>query len=492
MNKFMFTLLLAHATLSAGPKIQSLESPRLTIVIERPQHNTSKDLLQQAQKKLLQKYAAEDTSKLVREFELLSQIEGSLQKTVEVYEELAIGAYSFDDALTYIHWVTRLTYNHLSGGALDRQLAIDKLKNELMDPEAFDLVERDEASRGHSLSWNICKKGSTVPYAILKESAIVALPPRIKRHHPLCFSSFQKLLPDMPLTTKVNDHELFGYEMDVLFGFDRTPVTFKATFYDETGKLLEGSLQLFVQDGKSPFSTYLEHKDKAKELLTLPHSKVHLTALSGIFKGLMAHHLSNYLVRVKDGKPICLVEIDLEESMPPYNRIPKEVIPEETVRKSIILCRLAVLGLPQTTKSLDRAFLLIMCHPSFDALLKGYHEECAKHYPLHKSSLDAQNERLQLLQKLCSEALKQKTITITVRELYFAIFGGEELYKIAKEKGYPDLTTFNNLVSDPYQHIVKDFAHPEQIKPCSLLLPPKKRDSRTECIKKLNLQALEP
>lgn len=474
-------MILVSSVVAADPVIQTIVKPRLsyTVVPCRPYDGNIE--LQAIKDRLVKKYEVSDTSLLQKELQLLEYRPSvELQKTVEVLEEIYCGSYSYEEALTYVHWVTRLYLHHLLAGVSEQtDQVIDACKR--FEQSDFSLIRRSEAECGHSPAWNLCDRKTGAVFAILKESVIVPLPDSIKRQHLLCFSSFLRHLPDMPLTSKINDHELMGYEMDLLFGLDRTPLTCKATFLLGENSRHEGVVQLFAHNTKPFFSHFFEKKGKAVELLAIPKAKVHLTAFSGIFKGLMAHHISNYLVRLEDGRPCDIVEIDLEESMPPYNRAPK---------KSIVLGRLAILGLPQAKAALDRALLLIACHPSWNALLEAYHGACMEKRVLHPDSLQAQKERLQYIQKRCSEALVAKS-SFTVRELYFEIFGGKELYALAKEKGYADITAFNNVVSDPYQHVIKDFDHPEQMKASSALLPPKKRTSRLDKIKQENLQILE-
>lgn len=476
MLVFIFMLLIP-VSIIASPTIKSLSAPSFTYTLSEPSVSSKPRSLEESKQRLLKKYSGVDTKKVQELLDSLtdnSSIE--LQSTIYVLDELAQGSYSYEDAVLYVRWVTRLYLQHVSKGAYVKEY-IHSLKHELLHTE-FEFVARSENECGHSPAWNLYKKTSTTPFAILKESAYVPLPDSIKRHHKLCFSSFLKHIPDMPLISKVNEHELVGYEMDALFGLDRTPITFTATFVTADGIEKEGSLQLFVPDARSLFY-YLEKKEKAKELLLLPASNVHLTAFSGILKGLMAHHIDNYLVRVRNKKPYDIIEIDLEESMPPMNRLEN---------KALLMCRLAVLGLPQAKQPFSRALLLIITHPSFKALFQAFQEQ---NKLLHPDSLKAQNERFQIIQKLSSEALKQKNPSLSSRELYFAIFGGDKLYQLAKEKGYADITVFNNVVSDPYQHVVKDFMQPDAIKPSDALHAPKKRDSEKDKIRKQNLQILE-
>ncbi len=385
----------------------------------------------------------------------------AIQKTAEIYRELATGEYDEEAVCTYGRFATTLLVNHLRGPEVIDDAFIKKLD------EPYELRALAEEERGHNPAWVATLKGEEKPFAFFKESIEVKVAKEVTLYDPLCFSSFLSLIPDMPLTTTVTDFEVIGYEMDALFGFNMVPYTIKRAL--PNGKT--GIIQRYVEGGE-PIGNFIYQKDRLKELATLSQANLHIACLSGIFKGVGAHHIGNYLMVSKDKRIIDVKEVDLEEIMPPYNR----------VDKPIVLCRLVLLGLPQATKPLDKALRMILTHPSFQILLERYHKTLS----INPACLSAQKERLDIIQKLCRDSCP-----VTPRDIYFAIFGGRDIYLLAKEKGYPDITCFNNVISDPYQDIVTDIYNPASMKPSTSLEPITDSDSEEDRIRKSNLQAFE-
>jgi hypothetical protein len=573
-----FGCLVGLAGMTQTPQIVEIKEASLTNIIEQPFSLQDADLLATQnlintytclKKQLIAKFGPEIANELLR-FESLARIshknspkgcekceldivKKSLSEigrkaalhTFSVYEELIVGSYTPQSARAILRWATELLCNHLSGGATEIAKKVHQIREELLSSESYTFTLRSSEEIGHSNAWLMTPKAcrDDAPSFLLKESAEVPLPANIevkyldessvkiplhvKRFHPLCFSSFLKLLPEMPLTTKINEHERIGYEQDALFGFGRTPMTFQVRFFaaDEKGqnKQLEGSIQLFVKDGKPGGSTFLYEKQRAQELLTLDASCVQLAVISGLFKGITAGHMDNYLFRVSDKSVSDVLEIDLEEIMPPFNRIPATITPSfalalaeqkkaleqlpqdaetkeqiaaidqkiDSMRKAIILCRMWILGLPQAQKPFDRACLLALTHPSFSALLTAYHVKAALQGELHPDTLTAQKERFEKLQQMSRDELAKTEITATPRDFFFSIFGGRELYWLAKEKQFPDIVAFTQVVSDPYNYTIKDFSQPEKMASSTLLAPICDGDSKERKIVKENAQLLE-
>ncbi len=374
-----------------------------------------------------------------------------------IYSELTSGRYDEESTRAYTEFANRFFGTE--------KTSADAFLKKLEEPYELKALSEDE--RGHNPAWVAISKGEKKPFAFFKQSIEVKVPKEVKLHHPLCFSSFLTLIPDMPLTTTVTDFEVIGYEMDRLFGFGMVPYTKKAEFAD--GKV--GIVQRYVEGGE-PIGNFIYQKDRLKELATIPPAKVHIACLSGIFKGVGAHHIGNYLMVSKNKRVVDIVEVDLEEIMPPYNRVDKPVV----------LCRLVLLGLPQAKKPIDKALRMILTHPLWQERLDAYH----KTLNIDPLCLKAQKERLSTIQELC-----KRDEAVTVRDIYFAIFGGEEQYKLAKERGYPDITCFNNVISDPYQDVIKDINKPSAMKPSTSLEPITDEDSEEDKIRKSNLQTFE-
>jgi len=433
---------------------------------------------------------------------LALSIEGqeAFSATLKIYRELVEQNYTTDQATTYLQFATHLLQNHLQGGAVRAAKKAEAVMQQLLGLKEFEVLEGDD--KGNSNSYAILQDGQRS--LRVKESRQIPLEKEIKRHDPYCYSSFLSSFPEMPLTTNVSDHELIGYEMDALLGLDRTPLTFQATIGVDAQNKTPGSLQLYVNDAKSADS-YLYEPNQVENYANLDKSKVHLSAFSGMLKGLTAHHWGNYLMKEANGKIVDLFEIDMEEIMPPFNRVPASVTPSiagksaeeiaakiETIKDCYVLCRLYILGLWQSKASFDKAFLMLITHPSLKILLDGYHENVLKKQTtMHPDCLQAQKERLEILQQLSRTELAKPTIEASPRDFYFALFGGKKIYEIAKAKNFPDLTIFNQIIADPYPGAYKDFANPDSLKVCTLLQPVTEQDSESRKTVKLNLQSIE-
>jgi len=382
-------------------------------------------------------------------------------------EEIVNGSYEISDIREYLGWYCRLTLTCLKGESTLLDEKVQGLYKKVIN-EKYDITLRE--SEGHSPSYFLTDEITKRPFAILKQS------------HPEITSSFTKHLPKMPLSATVWEHELIGLEQDQLFGFNRVPTTLTVRFKNGKNEEVNGVIQEFVSDSKSGWDFY--NPSGADLLKAIPKSHVQVLTLSGLFKGISAGHLANYILQLDGNKEkvTTLFEIDLEEMLLPYNKLSdvddlvvsdQLSTKKEEAIKSLILCRMWILGLPQNGMPFDRAALMAMSHPSMLSLLQSYHKQASKYSRMDEGSWQAQYERVRMMQEICLSELEKATITLTPRDLYFKIFGGEHLWKIAQEKGYPPLIAFNNLVSDPYQHILKDFSDPTSIPECKRLKEPK-------------------
>lgn len=522
--------------------VYELVAPRLQNIVERPIAPkdraiclAKKETLQLfrdfrlLQRDLVKKYGPDvqkelcELSRFARQSIALSR-EGceAFRATMKIYAELVEQNYAPQAAMTYLHFATRLLLNHLEGGAVGAAQKAQEVQKALLANTHSETFESD--SDGNATSYAILE-GDTRAIRV-KQSRQIPIedaPVEIKRHDPYCYSSFLKSFPEMPLTTNVSDHELIGYELDAILGLDRTPLTFKAIVGVDGQDPTPGSLQLYVPNAKSA-DVYLYEANQARKYATLDTSNVHLTALSGMIKGLTAHHWGNYLMQEKEGKIVDALEIDMEEIMPPFNKVPENVTPSiayalvnernellkkeqtaetlqaiealnkriETMRKTYVLCRLFIIGLWQSKAPFDKALLMIITHPSMQKLLDGYHKNVLqKETSMHPDCLKAQKERLDLLQALSRAELEKPKVTASPRDFYFAIFGGKEIYDIAKAKGFPDVVAFNQIIADPYPGAYKDFADPTTLKTCTLLQPITDQDPEGRKICKANLQEIE-
>jgi hypothetical protein len=387
-----------------------------------------------------------EIANLLSDYSLIEE----LNPLCQLVQELQTGNYDSTDVKRYLSWSLRLELSCLHNTSQLTQNA-NELYGKIIRTSDYEITIRD--SNGHSPSYFLVDNETKTPFAILKQS------------EPEFFSSFKQHLPNMVISAPVWEHELVGYEQDLLLGLNRTPATVAVRFINHKNEVVRGTIQEYITEAKDAGSYY--SANGLDILKSIPKSEVQLTAISGMLKGLSAAHMGNYLIHPETA---AIYEVDLEEMLLPFNQIPDSeavVSPDPAnaplIRKSIILCRLWILGLPQSDKPFDRAPLLLLAHPKLSTLLMEYQQQASHYSSISKESWNAQLERVQQMQEFARQELQKESPELTPRDLYFMIFGGEHLFKIAKEKNYPAIIAFNNLISDPYQHILKDFAHPELI-----------------------------
>lgn len=342
------------------------------------------------------------------------------------------------ESIEYRKWANRFLFTERNGKSMAMAAKLKAFQKKVLS-YAYDLEVRN--SYGHSPSYFLIDKKTKEPFAILKES------------NPEFYSSFKQHFPEMPLSAPVWEHELIGYEQDQLFGFNHVPLTIGVRFRNEEGKVVNGVIQEYIYNSKAGVDFYNEKG--AGMLLAIPKSHVHALVFSGFFKGISSGHMTNYILQLDESQSFIksIYEIDLEESMLPFNK----------KWEGLVLSRMWILGLPQSAEPFDREALLVMAHPGWLSLLQQYQNSASKYSRMDKESWQAQLERVKRMQEIVRSELSKPSITLTPRDLYFDLFGGRGLWEIAQAKHYPALVAFNNLISDPYQHIVKDFAHPENI-----------------------------
>lgn len=339
--------------------------------------------------------------------------------------------------------------------SLARQ-AVQQLANKVVTEE-YKIVPR--CSSGHSPSFFLIGSDG-LPFAILKQSL------------PEFYCSFKKFLPAMPLKAAVWEHELIAFEIDRQFHLDLVPSTMAVRLIYQ-GQTVNGIIQEFMPNSKDGSAFY--HPEGAKRLNSIPKNTVHKAALSGFFKGLTGGQVSNYLIQENK-----IYEIDLETLLLPYNRladVPDLIVSDDLPTKesldSLILCRMWILGLNQCREPFELEILQPLAEANLLASLSEYHQEASCYSRIDLRSWQAQYERVKQIQTLIKNELEKPFPTLTPRALYFSLFGGEHLWKIAQEKHYPAMIAFNNLISDPYQYLLKDFANPQAIPISKRLSEPK-------------------
>ena len=326
-------------------------------------------------------------------------------------KELATGSYNSLAIDKYLSWSLKLTLTRLRGHSpLDAR--VNSLYQRIMQGD-YTIAPRSEDDKGHSPAYNLCDKTTNLPFAILKESS------------PEYFSSYSQHLPEMAVTAPVWEHELIGYEQDQVLGLDHSPAALGVSFLNADQKRVRGTIQEFIPNTCNGGSYYNEAG--ADLLLTIPKSEVHLVALSGMIKGLSAGHMTNYIMQTPQDKPedSRIYEIDLEEMLLPFNRVSDKEkmnglaeldeqiaklqddggansaaiaeLEEEKMmmRRSLIVGRLWILGLPQSDLPFDRASLLLLANSPLSDLLEEYQHDASHYSSISEASWQAQRERVE-------------------------------------------------------------------------------------------------
>jgi hypothetical protein len=160
-------------------------------------------------------------------------------------------------------------------------------------------------------------------------------------------------------------------------------------------------------------------------LLAMPNDLVHRAIISCCVIGKEDGHTGNTSLKLDatGTKIVKSAEIDCGQMMRPHN---------------IHSGRCWWLGLAQAGQPFDRKFLEEIA--SWDlAELRKYHDTKRLY---DKTQINAQFERMELMQKLCKKALEKEEISLTPRELFLQIFRLKESYEDCKRRGWPDFPLF--------------------------------------------------
>ncbi|MFT4552877.1 MAG: hypothetical protein ACI9S8_001509 [Chlamydiales bacterium] len=387
----------------------------------------------------------------------------SVEYTLLIMEEIFCEDYPFKEAMVFINWSIQISRSFLLGGPLEKQETVDEFFYRIVEnTDSYYIVERPKEESGHSPSFYLMDHVSHQPFAILKRTL------------PLHLCSFEKRVPIMKRTAPLHEVERVGFEMNKIIGvFQHTPVTLQAHFR-LNGEDVEGSIQFYLSNtfaGRRDFY-YLE--TAAEELLTLSNGVVHSAVLEGLIQQRGAGHGDNIIVSKKphQGKTIIndLYAIDLEEILPRYTRLRPDIYFtdaerakeregdsfDEEIYSALTLCRIWLLGLPQSQRPVRKALLMMGSNPSMAHSINDYADFLFKTSNLEVEGIEALKERVSLISDICSKALKEKNY-LTPREMYFEIYGGKKLYESALRAGIYPLEIFDQVVGNPYSNF-KDFA----------------------------------
>jgi hypothetical protein len=393
-----------------------------------------------------------------------------------MFEEFSKSNYSKEDFRHYMNWSLNISSSLFFEKYLFAEGDLNDLFYNLTDISFKSIIPRSAEEKGRHEAFALQSEKGKVT-ALIK----VVKGPR---------NAWSKVAPIMEQKGSAGLYEKVGYDFDVILGLKMTPATLLGKIKLENSSIEDVVIQKFISNSVV-LSDLLHREDGAELIKSIPTAPAQMMALSGMIKGRLGGHLSNYLFHLKDGVIDTINDIDLEELLPPCNRLEKGMILyplkedrnqanridvsdlsldlEEMAYKSTPLCRMCILGLPQNGKPFERACLKIITHNLLPCLLEGYHEYLNEKKEIRKQCLQAQKERLLKIQEICKQQLKLPEISLTPRDLYFYLFGGEHLYQLARERGYPPIVIFNQVIGDPLQHSMIDFSRPEKMLFCKLL-----------------------
>ncbi len=180
----------------------------------------------------------------------------------------------------------------------------------------------------------------------------------------------------------------------------------------------EGSLQLWKNNCPRVFELIVKNPDGGALLKSAPKIAAHLYVLLGIIKGSKDCSVGNTLATIDPATNTILnfLDFDDERSM--------------STTRNFWELRMWQLGLPQCAQPFDRSTLLLFSDQGLLKKLKTQQSSTT----ISREAYQAQHDSLNRIIHLFQEELKKEVITLTPRELFFTLFGGQqEFYRIKKE-----------------------------------------------------------
>jgi hypothetical protein len=438
---------------------------------------------------------------LINKIEKFAEENQSNQKlfahSMELIHELKTNKYSPREIETFLTWLTVFTENHIHPSFIIREKINSLVEDILTKTTSFTKRSEDDSNNpSYSL--------------IGKEGEILALCKLPRKEFD---SSFGGEIPSIKaLLAPIWQHDLMAFEQDNLFALQSIP-PIVAVEIEREGLIQRGTIQKFIPH-TLPANELCYQEGGDALIKSIPIFLAHHLAIESLFLGFAAGHGANYVFQNVDGQLVKGFMIDNKETFIPMNRIKPgtqitcaqelqkrraeleteiknlsskgqelshdqklelEKIKQKiaTIEKAIIVMRIYILGLPQNDSPMSRALLLTLSHPGFIPLLTQYRERTKNYYQISQEAVDAQLERIQIIQKMCKEELQKEKLQLTPRDLFFEICGGKHLLEIGKQKGYPYMLMFAHLISDPYHYAQKDYSNHDSIPPSTLLEKPK-------------------
>ncbi len=179
---------------------------------------------------------------------------------------------------------------------------------------------------------------------------------------------------------------------------------------------VQGSVQPWIQHCARAYDLIVKDPAGGEKLKTAPKTLVHFYALLGILKGSMDCSSGNTIVdyRPELNRVVNFWDFDDERSIPTTDNFQE--------------FRMWQMGLPQSAQPFDRAVLLMFLDPR----LKEKFIKQQTSLQISKAAYGAQLKRLEKLREIFEEELGKAQITLTPRELFFKMFGGQEEFHSIK------------------------------------------------------------
>jgi len=221
-------------------------------------------------------------------------------------------------------------------------------------------------------------------------------------------------------------------------------LNFKFREYENTHILAneqgQGSLQAWLTNVKPAIEVLEKDPNGGEKLKNIPkplvqlHAALHLIKGSGDCSGFNTFlHMDSF--NTEKERIINLVDFDDEITMPEENKFWH--------------VRMWQFGLPQCGKPFDRSTLILLSDKSFIHKIVQYHRFEKSSFLESKKAYEAQKERLEIIYQRCKQELEKETVTLTPRDLFFAIYpDSKKQYEVKKELGWNDLRIFEYGMGD--------------------------------------------
>jgi hypothetical protein len=197
-----------------------------------------------------------------------------------------------------------------------------------------------------------------------------------------------------------------------------------------------GSIQKWINEPCQRVIDFIVKNPSAGgKLKTIPKASIHLYCILGLIKGSKDGYSGNALFTFsEEGKIKQIHEFDDEKSMPRENKWYE--------------FRIWQFGLPQADQPFDRTTLLLFSKEELLKEIQVYNRTDKKQLVLLEAYI-AQEQRIATMIKLFQKELEKPALTLTPRDLFFAVAGGRENFEYwHKQKSLNPWVVFEYCTGD--------------------------------------------